>query len=132
VCHLLGITDAAQLTTHPLRGAIFESWVAAEIWKAHVHRRETPQLFHFRETRGSEVDLGVAHGRRMTLVEAKSGATVSGDYFTGLHAVAADLLRGRHVDEVTSAVVFGGDASQRRSDVTVVSWSAVAERDWRR
>lgn len=132
VCHLLGITDAAQLTTHPLRGAIFESWVASEILKAHVHRRETPHLFHFREVRGSEVDLGIAHGRRMTLVEAKSGATVSDDYFAGLRAIAAELAHGKAVDEISSTVVFGGGTSQRRSDATVVPWSAVADRNWRR
>lgn len=33
-CHLLGIRSADQLRTHPLRGAVFESWVVAEVLKA--------------------------------------------------------------------------------------------------
>jgi len=32
-CWLLGIRDVAQLDVHPLRGAIFESWVVSEIIK---------------------------------------------------------------------------------------------------
>jgi len=45
VCHLLGIRDVEQLRHHPLRGAIFESWVVAEIAKAHLHRG-TPADLH--------------------------------------------------------------------------------------
>ena len=37
-CYLLGIREPEQLRLHPLRGAIFESWVIAEIYKAYVHR----------------------------------------------------------------------------------------------
>lgn len=38
LCFLLGIQAAGQLRRHPLRGAIFESWVAAEVLKGHTHR----------------------------------------------------------------------------------------------
>jgi hypothetical protein len=130
VCHLLGITDASQLETHPLRGAIFESWVAAEIWKAHAHRGIAPNLVHFRATRGNEADLGVVHGRAITLVEAKSGATVSQSYFTGLDAIREDLASGRQFDQITTTVVYGGAAAQRRSAATVIPWSAIADHDW--
>ena len=37
-CHLLGIRSAEELRHHPLRGAIFESWVASEIYKSHPSR----------------------------------------------------------------------------------------------
>jgi predicted AAA+ superfamily ATPase len=129
-CHLLGIHDAAQLKTHPLRGAIFESWVAAEIWKAHAHRGVTPDLVHFRQVRGSEVDLGITRGRAATLVEAKSGATLSDDAFAGIREIRQDLEESRDFDGLAAAVVFGGDASQRRSDAAVIPWTAIADRDW--
>jgi predicted AAA+ superfamily ATPase len=132
VCHLLGIDDEAHLRTHPLRGAIFESWVAAEIWKAHAHRGVAPNLVHFRETRGPEVDVGIVRGRAVTLVEAKSGATVNDDFFRGLRSIREDLEEGRAFDAIDAAVVYGGDAAQRRADAAVVPWSAIADRDWTR
>jgi len=132
VCHLLGITDVRQLAAHPLRGAIFESWVAAEIWKAHAHRGQTPNLVHFRATRGAEVDLGVLRGRRAVLVEAKSGATLGEDAFGALRRVRGDLLAGKDFDAVQSAVVYGGEVAQRREEAVAVPWSALADRDWTR
>lgn len=132
VCHLLGIEHASQLTTHPLRGAIFESWVVSEIWKAHTNRGLVPHLVHLRENRGSEVDIGIVRGRSLTLVEAKSGATVNADYFTSLRATREELATTGQFDDIAAAVVFGGDASQRRTDAAVVPWSAIAKRDWTR
>ena len=53
VCRLLGIRSAEELRHHPLRGPIFESWVAAEIFKHRAHRGETVGMFHFRAARGA-------------------------------------------------------------------------------
>jgi predicted AAA+ superfamily ATPase len=57
VCYLLGIRRQEQLRFHPLRGAIFKSWVISEIYKTFVHSGVQPNLFHYRETRGLEIDL---------------------------------------------------------------------------
>jgi uncharacterized protein len=46
-CYLLGIREPEQLRLHPLRGAIFESWVFSEIYKTNVHSGAQPDLFHF-------------------------------------------------------------------------------------
>jgi len=131
-CHLLGIKDATQLASHPLRGAIFESWVAAEIWKAHAHRGVLPQLFHFRQTRGDEVDLGVVHGRAITLVETKSGATLHDDFFAPLRRLREDLAADGAYDDVSAVVVHGGDQAQRRSDASALPWTRIADHDWMR
>jgi hypothetical protein len=130
VCHLVGIEDEAHLAAHPLRGPIFESFVASEIWKAHAHRGVTPRLVHFRETRGAEVDLGVELGREVTLVECKSGATVHDSSFAGLRTVRADLAMTGAYDRIDAVVVYGGEESQRRSDAVAVPWGALPRRDW--
>ncbi len=41
--YLLGIREPDQLRTHPLRGALFESWVASELL-AHGVRQRSPDL----------------------------------------------------------------------------------------
>ena len=77
-CHLLGIREPEQLRTHPLRGALFETWVAAEARKRLAHDGTPGTLAHYRHPSGLEVDLIVDHGPEALLVEAKSGARWSG------------------------------------------------------
>lgn len=71
---LLGARSPDELRGHPLRGAVFETWVATELWKQRLHRGLTPRMYHWRESRGVEVDLVVDDGSVVWLVEVKSGA----------------------------------------------------------
>ena len=66
---------------YPRTGAIFESWVVSEIYKIISHKVEHPSLFHYRKTRGPEIDLPVEYGQELEAVEAKSGATISEERF---------------------------------------------------
>ncbi len=127
VCHLLGIRDPAVLATHPVRGAIFETWVAAEVYKAHAHRGLVPRLYHLRANRGAEVDLLVDRGQDLRGVECKSGATIAPDAFkalSNLPEALGEAAPGRGV------LVYGGRDRQRRSNVDVVPWHAVSAVDW--
>lgn len=57
------------------RGAIFESWITAEVLKARLNAGLPARLFHFRQTRGAEIDLLVERGAEdLIAVECKSGA----------------------------------------------------------
>lgn len=123
-CHLLGIRSAEQLATHPLRGSIFESWVASEVLKARLHRRQEADLFHLRLSRGAEVDL-IAETERSTIgVEVKSGET----FTTGLARSLSGWV-GADPDRV-GRVVFGGSEGQRRSGYDVISWRGIQDVDW--
>ena len=42
LCFLLGIENEQQLATHPLRGAIFENYVVAEMMKQYYHKEKFP------------------------------------------------------------------------------------------
>jgi hypothetical protein len=130
VCHLLGIRDVEQLRHHPLRGAIFESWVAAEIAKAHMHRGVSADLHHVRQTRGMEIDLLVEDGRRLVAVECKSGATVRPGSFRHLLRFREALERAGDADPVETVLVHGGESRHTQSGVTVLPWEAVADHPW--
>ena len=52
VCYLLGIRTPDELRHHPLRGAIFESWVVSELVKAHRNTAREPRLSFFRDAHG--------------------------------------------------------------------------------
>jgi hypothetical protein len=125
VCYLLGIREPEQLRLHPQRGAIFESWVISEIYKANVHRGIQPSLFHYRETRGLEIDLLIDQSERLDAIEIKSGATASSDFFRDLRPFPKRLRDAGESRGVESHVVYGGNESQQRSYAQLVSWRDV-------
>jgi hypothetical protein len=125
VCYLLGIREPGQLRLHFLRGAIFEGWVISEIYKSFMHRGVQPGLFHYRETRGLEIDLLVDRGEWLDAVEIKSGATPSADFFKNLQGFPDRLGEAGASRHINNYVVYGGDESQQRSHARLLSWREV-------
>jgi uncharacterized protein len=130
VCYLLGIRTPDELRHHPLRGAIFESWVLSEIVKARVHAGIAPDMTYFRDRYGLEVDAIVQAGALAIAVEAKSGATVAGDAFAGLDAVAPMLERGKVPLKVEKIVVHGGLERWQRKDALALPWGEIDRHDF--
>ncbi|OFV86744.1 MAG: AAA family ATPase [Acidobacteria bacterium RBG_16_68_9] len=130
LCYLLGITRPEQLREHPLRGAIFESWVVSEIVKARANLGLAPNLSFYRDRKGLEVDAVLDRGTELVAVETKSGQTVANDFFDALHAFVDVLTSRKRAPRVTSLVVYGGTQRQRRADATVIPWSKLDDFDW--
>ena len=120
-CYLLGIRDADMLPTHPLRGALFENYVLAEVAKAFSHHRRQREMHFWRDRSGREIDLVLSRGEELYPVEIKSGQTVSGDAFESLSRWSE--LAGQPIDRAT--LVYGGDQAYRRSGVAVRPWFGV-------
>lgn len=126
-CWLLGIREPEQLVSHPLRGALFETWVVSEVLKHRTHRGETRGLSYYRERGGGELDLVVDDPNGVTLIEAKSAKTPSSSLFDGARRVR------RHLDDVGTpsemVVVYGGDEYRRNSDGSrLVPWREIHTR----
>lgn len=115
--HLIGCTDVTHLTTHPLRGGLFENLIISETRKCIAHWGASARL-HFFGTSTHEVDLLIEAGGRCLAVEIKSGRTIANDWCSGLSAAAGIPSLG--VDG--RVVVYGGDEEQRRTDVTICPW----------
>ena len=126
LCYLLGIREPEQLRLHPLRGAVFESWVVSEIFKGLAHRGMQSNIFHYREARGTEIDLLVENSQELAAVEAKSGATVSEDFFKNLK-LFTEHIKERDRRQIQKYVVYSGDMSQKRSQANVVSWKDITK-----
>jgi predicted AAA+ superfamily ATPase len=122
LCYLLGIREPEQLRLHPLRGAIFESWVVSEIYKACAHSGRQPSLFHYREARGPEIDLLVEQGDELLAVEIKSGATINKDFFKNFPRFSDRVHGGSRMRAIQNYVVYGGENSQIRTGAQVLSW----------
>ncbi|MCY4515348.1 MAG: ATP-binding protein [Candidatus Tectomicrobia bacterium] len=114
--YLVGIENAGQVATHPLRGALFENAVVAEVLKHRFNRGRQANLSFFRDSKGLECDLFYPVGDGIAAFEVKSGATLSSDHFRSLHRVA------EWVPDMTSKIVaYGGPARQSRSDAEAVT-----------
>ena len=127
-CWLLGIRSAEQLRTHPLRGALFETWMVTEIAKHRTNRGESGGLTFYRDRSGAEADLIIEHGDRLTVVEAKSSQTATNRLLDAPRRVGAIVEQtGRHCEKI---VVYGGDQVQQRSDARLAPWSRLHEESW--
>ena len=112
---LIGIENASQLASHPLRGPLFENAVVVEALKHRYNRGRQPRLWFFRDARGLECDLLCETGRGIAAIEIKSGATLSADHFASLYKTA-DIIEGI----TTKTVVYGGEQREIRSGAEAV------------
>lgn len=115
---LLGIESEAQLTTHYLKGGLFEALIVSELIKFRVHRGFVPQLYYWRDHRGNEIDCILESGGMLTPIECKAGKTINADYFKGLSfwkSIAAHQTKKGYV-------IYGGDSHQIREPGDVISW----------
>ena len=63
-----------SLEAGAMSGAIFETYVFAEILKSWWHKGKTPEIYYFRDKDGQEVDFLLIHNRIAYPVEAKKAA----------------------------------------------------------
>ena len=127
VCWLLGLRAAEQLHRHPLRGAIFETWVASEVLKHRANAGERGGMYFYRDQNAVEADLLIEYADQIALVEAKAGRTVTQDMLSPALRIGKTLS---HVAATRSYVIYGGDAAQKRHDVTVLPWSGLHTESW--
>jgi predicted AAA+ superfamily ATPase len=125
---LMGIREAEQLLVHPLRGALFESWVVSEIIKQRFDAGETGGVYFFRDKSGLECDVLVEGRKGLKLVEVKAGQTLSSDWAANHQKISA--LLGRTGQRIDCVVAYGGNERQERKGITYLPWSAIQDFDW--
>jgi uncharacterized protein len=130
MCYLLGIRSPDDLVYHPLRGAIFETWVVSEILKHRFNAGETRRIHFFRDRGGLEVDalIDTAHG--LLCAEMKSGQTIASDQFRSLSKVKQLLETQSLFQKIHTMLIYGGTSRQLRKDGTVLPWNALHKIAW--
>ena len=118
VSWLLGIRTAEQIMTHPLRGALFETFIISELMKSRLNQGERPDLFFWRDSNGNEVDVIAEHQGKLMPLEVKSGKTLTKESTTGLQKWLS-LTK----DKSTSpTLIYGGTESYRHHDIKIIGW----------
>jgi len=108
--YLLGIEERRQVETHPLRGALFENLVVAEVTKYRFNRGRRENLSFFRDARGHEVDLLYHSADDITAVEMKAAGTVRSEFFKGLEYFHEFVQSTRK-----RILLYDGDRNEERS-----------------
>jgi len=116
--YLLDIQNVKHIANHPLRGALFENFAAAELLKARTNYGKNSNLYFFRDNVGNEVDLILENGVSVKPVEIKLGSTVSGDYFKGLRYYQKINKK----NAIRPALIYGGNQDQRRGEFDIFSY----------
>jgi uncharacterized protein len=118
---LIGITDASQLGTHPLRGALFENLQVMEVMKYLYCNNLQNKIYFYRDSHQNEVDLLVQNGQKIIPIEIKSSETFHQNFLKGIKSLQKTSL-----DLEVPAVVLGSRESQSRSDYQILSWDGLA------
>jgi len=124
LCSLLGIGSADDLRLHALRGAVFETFVLAELVKAYAHRGLRPPVHFWRDSSGHEIDFLIERGSQLLAIEARSGETAATSFFEGL-----DWWR-RLLDDPASPtlLLYGGNEEFTYRGMDARSWTALSSR----
>jgi uncharacterized protein len=122
-CWLLGIRSSELLTLHPMRGAIFESFIISEFLKSRYNQGLPADLYFWRDNNGLETDIVFERGTKLQPVEIKSGQTITSD------SIRAGQKAARFAGEeaLEPWLIYGGDDSYERNGVTIMSWRDCAQ-----
>lgn len=120
---LLNIQTPEQLTIHPMRGQLFETWVISEMIKYRYDQALGSNLYFWRDHKGHEVDVLIEQADKLIPVEIKSGQTIARDFFDSLKKFqdVAGEESGR------GSLIYGGSRSQQREAFNVIGWQDIAE-----
>lgn len=118
LCMLLNIRATEELHHHSARGALFEAFVLAELYKNFVHRGEQPPLYFWRDVSGHEIDLLLDFGDQILPIDVTASQTLSGETFRALR-FWKDL---RRQPDAPAALVYAGERAVRRDGVTIYPW----------
>ena len=122
LCYLLGITEASQLASHPLRGSIFETFVVGELRKQACNSAVRPALSFFRSSDGHEIDVLKGQGRSVHPIEIKSAATIR-DRLADELKWYANL----NPDARNGTIIYGGEESFHRTGFDILSFRAIEQ-----
>lgn len=121
LCYLLRATDSESLLTHPMRGAIFETFVVSELMKAFLNAQQNAPLYFWRDRTGHEVDVIVDMGAELVPVEVKAGRTIASDALSGLRYWLG--LAGNANSR--AMLVYAGEDTHERNRIAVIPWYAL-------
>ncbi|MCX6236318.1 MAG: ATP-binding protein [Bacteroidia bacterium] len=120
--NLLGIENITHVSTHPLRGALFENMVILELLKKRFNAGLDSNLYFYRDNHGNEVDILQESGYQLNLFEIKSGQTFTSHFLKGL-----DYLRKLIPDRIESSnLVYAGEQEMTINGHKIMNYKSLS------
>lgn len=121
--YLMGINSPDQISTHPLRGMLFENMIVTEVMKYFFNKGQNrPGLMFYRDSNGNEVDLVIQQAADVIPLEIKSAATVNRDFFKGLKRFKSSI------DKANDGIlIYGGSETRIQNGVQIANLSSLHE-----
>jgi len=116
LCYLLGITEPKQIEIHPLKGAIFESFIVSDILKIKFNKGKQDNLYYYRDNHGIEIDILMDQGTSVDAIEIKSSKTLSSQFFKNIKSYQKNQ-KGK------AYLIYGGNENHTQENVQIVSWN---------
>lgn len=115
--YLLGIEETAQLERDPLRGALFENMVVMEFLKNRFNKGMDSNLYFYRDSHHSEVDLISKTANSLEAFEIKSAQTFHPDFLKGLFKFKKLFEKLRKM-----ALIYDGELQSQVKGVDVMNF----------
>lgn len=123
-CALLGIQNADVLALHPLRSALFENLIIADLYKQFCNNGLKPPLYYWRDQNGRyEVDCLVETDSSLVAIDIKAATTLAPDAFKKLTTWNA-------LSETSAAhnfLISTGHEIKIKESGTILGWQAASE-----
>lgn len=122
VCALLNIRTVDELSIHPIRGALFESFVVSEIFKYSFNHNEVPSIYFWRDVQGHEIDVIIEKSFDSVVpIEIKARKTIGEAFFKELEEWATITEQ----KDTSAYIVYSGDQIMKMKKGHVYAWSAI-------
>jgi len=123
LCRLLGIKSAEELFVHPNRGSIFESFIVAELLKTRYNQGLDPDIYFWRDSTGTEVDIVFQEENRVKAAEIKSGKTFFPEFASGMES----WIQYSKASPADCSLVYSGDRIMTWKGMRLLPWTAAHE-----
>ena len=121
LAYLLGLETPSQVLRDPLLGSIFENLVVIEVLKQRYNSGYDANLYFFRDSNGSEIDLLCKTSNGLVGIEIKAASTWHGKFAKQLVRFAANS---HPLNQ--SLVVYNGVALELSNGINAISYDKLA------
>jgi uncharacterized protein len=123
LCHLQKISSPETLASHPLWGAIFESFCVNNIIRLAKVLNTPPSFYHWRTGAGAEVDLVLERDGKLFPIEMKSSSNLSKHDTRGIMSFRESYPK--HNIQEGLIIYSGSEAYKLNEHVMAFPWNGV-------
>lgn len=93
LCYLTGLRDIEHLLAGPMAGPIVETYIVSEIYKRISNQGIEPQMYFWRTSTGTEVDILIEEQGSLIPIEVKAISTPKAKMASGIISLQKDMKK---------------------------------------